>query len=512
VRPLPFHPLLLGVFPVLFLWAQNAQEAEPSEALPVIGAVLVGVAVLTLVAGLALRDLRRGGLVASVAAVLVLAYGRVLGGASPIVGVGLAAFIVVAVAVLAWRSPGERMASWTSTVNLGATILVVATLVPVVAAAASAAEPPREPPAEPGGETGTDLAGLVLPPDAPDIFYIIPDRYPRQDTLAEVFGYDNTPFLSALGSRGFDVLSRSLANYPKTAHSLATSLNLDYLDELERSVPASAQDSWRPVYSLLRDHELGRLLTGVGYEYVHLGTWWSPTQTAATADVTLNHDLTSEFRRVFTDTTIWPAVQELLAADEDRVEQRVWKRDHTAYQFDELDRLAREEADRPRFVLAHLTIPHEPYVFDADGSFVTQGEEWDRTREDNFVRQVEYANTRLLRFLDELLERADGEGPIVILQSDEGPHPAPRVAEGPSFDWTEASDAVLAEKLRIINAVRLPGAPRGALPETSTPVNTFRFVLSHYLGADLALLPDEAYIFPHEDQLYRFFEVTDRVR
>jgi hypothetical protein len=512
VRPLPFHPLLLGVFPVLFLWAENANEAVPSEVLPVAATVLAATLAVTALLALALRDLRRGGLVASVAALVALSYGRVLGGVPPRPGFAVALAVVLAAGWVAWRLPPERLASVTSTANLGAVILVVAVLVPVVAAGGLSL----------GGDDGAGPrpdavaaaeAGLTVPDNPPDIFYIVPDRYPRRDTLTEVFDHDNTAFLTALEQRGFDVLSQSLANYPKTAHSLAASLNLDYLDGLEATVPDADQDNWGPVYALLRDHELGPLLTSAGYEYTHLGTWWSPTATATTADVTLNFDQATEFERVFTGTTIWPAAQALADGEEQPRDQRVWKRDHTAWQFDQLERLARQDPERPRFVLAHLTIPHEPYVFDRDGSFVTLAEERARTREDNLTRQVEYANQRLLGFLDALLADAGpDEGPIVVLQSDEGPHPAPRVAQGPSFSWTGADDAVVAEKLRILNALRLPGVGEGALPETATPVNTFRYILSHYLGADLPPLPDEAYVFPDESELYRFTDVTRRMR
>lgn len=502
-RP-PLHPPLLAAFPALFLWAENAQEAEPAEALPVVGASLAAGGLLAVLLGLALRSQRRGALVASAAAVVVLGHGRLLGDALPATaGLAVAAAAVVAAALLARRLGEARLASVTSTLDIGAVLLVLAAILPV-AGGLAAAEPAAELPA-----TVADAPGATARERPPDIYYIVPDRYPRQDTLAEVFDHDNTAFLARLEALGFDVLERSVANYPKTAHSLAASLNLGYLDELAASVPAGDQASWRPVYGLLRDHALGRVLTDLGYEYHHLGTWWSPTQTAASADVTLNHDRASEFRRVFADTTLWRPLREL--SEGGTVDQRRWKYDHTAYQLDQLDRLAREEHDRPRFVFAHLTIPHEPYVFDRDGSFVTAGEEAARTREDNLVRQVDYANRRLARLLGELISGDPSRDPIVVLQSDEGPHPAARVAQGPPFRWDLADDADLREKLRILNAVHLPGRI-GALPESATPVNTFRLVLSEYFGADLAPLDDRAYVFPDESRLYDYTEVTDRVR
>lgn len=503
MRPLPLHPLLVAVFPVLYLWAQNADEADPGEVVPVAIVVALGAAVVLALTGLLLRDARRGALVTTVAAFTTLAYGRLWSAGVPAwLGLAVTALVVAAAALVAWRLATERLRSWTSTANVGAVVLVAAALVPAVMGSAAA-------------DTGapTDLAdapGASLPDEPRDIYYVILDRYPRDDTLAEVFDVDNAAFTDALEARGFDVADASVSNYPKTAHSLATSLNLDYLDELEDSVADDAQDSWAPVYRLLRDHALGRILTGLGYEYVHLGTWWSPTQTAASADLTLNYDGSSEFQRVFTDTTAWSAVRSLV--DDGPVDKRAWKREHTLYQLDQLERLAADDRDQPRFVFAHLTIPHEPYVFDRDGSFVPEAVEEERTREDNFARQLAYANERVLDWVDGLVAGDDATDPIVIIQADEGPHPEVRVRGGPAYRWTSAPPEVLREKHRILNAMRLPGVADEDVPETVTPVNTFRFVLSRYFGADLPPLPDEAYVFPDEDHLYEFHEVTDTVR
>ncbi|MBW3621056.1 MAG: LTA synthase family protein [Actinobacteria bacterium] len=509
MRPAPLHPLLVAAFPVLFLWSQNAGEAAPREVLPVIVAVVGGAVVVLLVFALLLRDAQRGALVASVIALVTLAYGFVgLAALAPVVGLAVAVVATVATTAVAVRLPADRVRSLTGTANLAGVVLVLAALVPAVLAAREGSDASPDPADRAVAGVADDAPGAALPERPRDIWYIIPDRYGRADTLAEVFGHDNRPFLSKLEAGGFDVLEDSVANYPKTAHSLAASLNLSYLDELEDGTDADAQDNWGPVYRLLRDHALGRVLTDLGYQYTHLGMWWSPTQTAASADVTLNADRTSEFQRAFTDTTALAAGRELVGAGER--DQRRWKYDHTEFQFDQLDRLAQVESDRPRFVFAHLTIPHEPYVFDADGSFVPRSVEASRTREDNFVRQVRYANERLGTFVDELLAGDEETDPIVIIQADEGPHPAVRT--GPSYRWDQAPDEVLQEKLRILNALYLPGVEDDEVPETMTPVNTFRFVLSHYFGADLPPLPDEAYIFPNEDVLYRFTEVTDRVR
>jgi len=60
----------------------------------------------------------------------------------------------------------------------------------------------------------------------PDIYYIILDAYPSEETLLEYRGYDNSEFLNYLESSGFYVASNSFSNYRNTFHSLASSLNI----------------------------------------------------------------------------------------------------------------------------------------------------------------------------------------------------------------------------------------------------------------------------------------------
>ena len=51
----------------------------------------------------------------------------------------------------------------------------------------------------------------------PNVYILMLDGYPRADTLATTFGFDNGPFLAELESRDFDVAAESRSNYRKTS-------------------------------------------------------------------------------------------------------------------------------------------------------------------------------------------------------------------------------------------------------------------------------------------------------
>ena len=85
------------------------------------------------------------------------------------------------------------------------------------------------------------------------------------DVLLETFGHDNTPFLDALKQRGFHVVEDAHSNYPKTQMSLASSMNLDYLDpeqlkaEWDEALPNFVAQIW--------DNKVMDVLAGYGYEF-----------------------------------------------------------------------------------------------------------------------------------------------------------------------------------------------------------------------------------------------------
>ncbi|HXH85038.1 MAG TPA: hypothetical protein VNN07_19170, partial [Candidatus Tectomicrobia bacterium] len=110
----------------------------------------------------------------------------------------------------------------------------------------------------------------------PDIYYLVFDRYGSPETIRERYGFDTAPFLAELRRRGFHVAERSNANYFKTALSLASSLNLTYVNEIYAGLRESRD--LRPMYTLVEEHRVGRSLRAVGYDYLHLGAWWEPTR------------------------------------------------------------------------------------------------------------------------------------------------------------------------------------------------------------------------------------------
>jgi len=73
-------------------------------------------------------------------------------------------------------------------------------------------------------DTNKGLAGSQIDDSEkayPDIYYIIPDAYAREDFLREEYHYDNSDFIRELEARGFYIAECANSNYDGTITSVA---------------------------------------------------------------------------------------------------------------------------------------------------------------------------------------------------------------------------------------------------------------------------------------------------
>ena len=73
----PFHPFLLALFPVLFLYAHNIEEATISSTFKPIVLVLFGVSIFLLLSNLIFRDWKKSALLVSLGALIFFSHGHI---------------------------------------------------------------------------------------------------------------------------------------------------------------------------------------------------------------------------------------------------------------------------------------------------------------------------------------------------------------------------------------------------------------------------------------------------
>jgi len=495
---IPLHPLLFAAYGVLFLYAANLDEVLPVDAAaPLIWSVVTA-AIILAVLGLVFRSVRRGAIVASVLVIGFFAFGHV---ATALVGTGidetlqLAGWGILLLAAIIYAArAGASLPRTTTALNVLAGVLVVlvmATIVPYETKRAG-----HEPVAQVRAATST-VAGA----GRPDIYFIVFDRYGSADAIQRRFGITGNDLYGWLADQGFQVPADSHASYRATDFSLASTLNMRYLDELTTQIGPVSSDR-TPAQRLLRNHEVGRFLKDQGYTYYNIGSWFDPTRTNANADANLTLGVASEFESVLRDTTIVPAAERALGIPSAEMTFLDRHREGTLFAFRQLHRLV--SAPGPKFVFAHILLPHDPYVFRADGSLVTEAEAHAEKEPGLYAGHIAFANSQIKSLVGDLLSSPADTRPVVILQADEGPLACR------SVDCVDTTAEYFKIRSGVLNAMYLPGVT-DRLPDRWSNVNTFRFVFDHYFGTDLPLLPDRIFTWPDNDHLYDFQDVTDLV-
>lgn len=498
-------PLLFGVASVLAPYAVNRYQLMPRDTFLPLGTVAL--AVLLLVGGIRLYIRRdsTAAILATLAVVLFFGYGPAAAVVGAVLGLGsdLASSPLCAIV---WGVMTSLAIIMTARMHfdhddVARTLLVVGgaiavplglTLIGDTVQARLIAFPTPE----------QALVGVRSKP-APDVYFIILDGYARADVLLDRYRFDNSEFLDAVRSRGFCVGETSAANYGQTHLSLASSLNMCYLDAV--ALATGRQSSSRvPLLQMISNNRVAAAFRAAGYRYAAVSTGYLDAALAGADEYCPGSLLVSEYSMTLLGTTplaAWHAPQYAL--------YRRRLRDA----FASIASLA--DGRRPFIVVAHITMPHHPFVFTADGAAISPDRRFTfsddvgyfrrsrRTRDEyarRYVEQLRFVNSQIIKVLDSIVARS-GTRPVILLQSD----------HGPSLDWDDPSRVDVRERLGILDASLLPDSSRGHLSQATTPVNTLRVVANLCLGSRLRLLPNRSY-YSSWSRPYAFRDVTEAVR
>ncbi len=497
----PFYPLLAAVYFVLALVAANGSELIRLADLgrPLVLSLAISASIWVLAAWVT-RGVRRGALVAGLGIVCFSMYGQlrmVLGETLALIGgptglVILLSYGIVATALLIRRHGGAFIGA-TQYLNLVTALLVSYSGFRVARDASLSESFARSiAPVQKG------LPREVADRDtrAPDIFLIIVDKYTGSRLLAPHYGFDNRPFEDSLRARGFVVPSHAKANYIHTSLALAAMLNLNYLDDLPDRFGVD-NHRWELVYPLIENNQLAAFLREQGYGYVFFPSAFAPTRQSRIADAQLPDP--SQIRPEFEAVWLWNSPIPILHANACRLLRcQVHQFSYTPesaelldWKFARLPELA--GGARPIFAFAHLTLPHEPYVYDSRCRHREPYWPLDDAADtisvkSAYVAQIECLNRKLLTLVDELRKRSRAQ-PVILLQSDHGHGRLGRTAPG----LEAAAPWQVAERSSIFAAYSLPGVPAAAVSDSISPVNITRLVLRHYFGAELPELEEVTY-------------------
>jgi hypothetical protein len=506
-KPLVIHPFLLGVYPLVALISINADQIQANEIWRSFGWVLSATLLLILLVYLLVRNWGRAGLVCTLMLVLFFSWGHIfrLIEAKYIAGVlvGRADFLLAAwstiwILVTWWiirKMTANGVENATKLLNIVSVIALVFPVIQIVnftlqtaRVSEGIAEEIFEPIALPA----------TKPEDLPDIYYIVVDGYGRADVLQELYEYDNSEFIDFLGESGFYVAGKSHSNYGQTTLSLSSTLNLTYIDELAEELKAGST-SRAPLAKVIRRSRLREVLSQSGYQIVALASGYNVTEFVDADWYLKEGNALNNFETMWLTNSAAAVVIDII--------HPIWYRNRVLTNLDTLAHMP--DTGSPRFVFAHILLPHPPFVFSAEGESIPprsfrEGNYYDGTIEEyieGYRCQLTFLNMKLTSAISGIIEESEPK-PIIILQGDHGP--------GAYLNWDVMEENCFRERMSILNAYYLPEAPEDQLYDSISPVNSFRLVLDTYFQTELGLLDDRSY-FSLWNSLYQLEDITDQL-
>jgi len=538
--PLPIHPWLFGLSPLLSLYVTNHKEVPVLAVVRPALLLLVGVSLLwLLIWGALRRDLARSAAITSALVFWVLAYGRLaeqLHGTvtdlllminpditrAPIDPTTFAIWLLLLgltlVPILTTRRRYPEISALTMPLNVVSVALVALPLISLASGLLQASQPGRSPylvRSNRLGDPAQVLSGSPATPTAPDIYFLVLDAYARDDALKRFYGFDNTPFLRELEKRGFYVVRNAHANYDQTGLCLSAALQMDYLTPAAAdgpkpaSTPTVTDDLFFETSNL--KSPAAPFLRKQGYRIVTIMTE-EPLAAMLDPDMVLGNP-----RR----TRLTPLEQLLINLTPLALIPRAQQSEYDQHR-DELNATWRQTADVARlqparkFVFAHLLAPHPPFVFGPNGEptqpkadivfsladaseFLKYQSHADYQR--GYTGQLTYVNRRTLETID-AIRSASKTPPIIILIGDHGSRQF--------LDWGSLAKTEPRECFSNLSAYCLPdGAAAKLYGPNATAINSLRLLLDHYFGADYPRLPDRSY-YSTVGQPFQFTDVTDK--
>lgn len=319
--------------------------------------------------------------------------------------------------------------------------------------------------------------------NAPSIYLILMDGYPRADTLAS-YGLDNSPFLGQLTERGFDVASQSRGNYPFTAQVITAMLNMAHLPDIGALTPAPSTESGqaRAIANAIRFNPALEFLERRGYRTLSTGLP-ATASTLRGVDEYIDPGVVTNFEhQILRRTAVWEWL--------DRAWVLPQLQSQVTQTFQTVEEVAEADDTVPLFLFAHVMSPHTPFVFDREGNIPDLScdpgcERWTIYRERiplpedeyeaAYAEQVLYVNQLALSAVDAIINASPDA--VVILLSDHGARADPSQDE----EW-----------YRTFLAARTPGHQQ-LFPDTAGALSVFPRLFGAYFGEQLPIPADKIY-------------------
>ncbi|MEQ1799261.1 MAG: sulfatase-like hydrolase/transferase [Lacibacter sp.] len=318
----------------------------------------------------------------------------------------------------------------------------------------------------------------------PSVYLVVLDEYAGDYTLKNFFSFDNSFFYNSLSQKGFHIADSSVSNYGMTVLSMASMLNMDYLNSNE-IVAENKHYTYRKAIEQIKTNSVTSFFSREGYQIINYSFFDLQESPAM-----IKNDLWGGNIRLYTNQTLYGRIKKslpLYLASKNisnyfiqQVENEYLDQMNAALSESvEREKLQDTNSAKPSFTYIHLNIPHEPFLMDSSGNRISEKSRRQYTAEQKqaaYVQYLVYCNKRILKWVDEI-QAASKRKAVILIMSDHGTRPL-------------LPKDQLHKRMDNLNAIYFPGADYSKWYKGISNVNQFRLVFNQLFKQTFSLKPD----------------------
>ena len=295
----------------------------------------------------------------------------------------------------------------------------------------------------------------------PDIYFIILDGYTGFSGLKKYWNFDNSELKKFMKKNGFFIAEIGKTIYNVTNYSIASTLNMAELNFEADNL--YAKSSYLSLANIIKKNIVVEFLSEVGYDFINLSLFDIRDKKKFYEDI---YFLKSG--NIYQSRTIYGHLYEIqneINADMAYINLDI---------FNRLKNMRSAPNKKPKFIYAHIMMPHPPYYFDAEGNKNNSKVANDSKNQMSYLEQLKYTNHLLMESLNEVLN-SSGNPPIIVVQGDHGFR---------RFKEKNKKDV----EYSVLSCYYFPGKDYSSFTDSMKTINTFRLIFNKYFNQNFQLL------------------------
>lgn len=469
--------LLVCLYPCLFQWLNNADEAPVKDLLPMLPLFLTVAAAVWVFAFLLVRRAANAGFFTSLVMLVFINIGLISSVLKEHISWFhdryLLLFVIVLLAVLGIllrRHKGFPGAELCLLISIALSCLTLFSFIQAAPTLYEIATAERK-------ESCIDADTEFLSEERPNVYFVLLDEYGGPENLEKYYDFDNSDFLGSLSAAGFQV-SRTSHNAESvfTWTLVPNLLNLDYVvdDLLPYLVKAEYVD----------DPVLLRLFRNNGYQVnlINHRDFLGDSGCNALSRPQISDSIGDHLF----DNSGFGLIPYVRVGLKEKLglSSNEYYRGELLQVTDLIEHCADYAAGEPTFTMIYLQCPHTPFVMDAEGNARYTGTS-NYAEKDYYLDQLKWVNTVLERAAENIIA-ADPDA-VILFQSDHGARFPAHVAGVDGYpELDQAAENPVMQN--ILNCVYNRGEPLDV--EGLSGINTIRTVLNEVFGTEFDMLEE----------------------